>query len=50
MVAGFIREVGYPEWLENVVVVHKKEGKWRVDVDYTNLNDICPKIDFCCHG
>ena len=27
--AGFIREVSYPDWLENVVVVPKKEGKWR---------------------
>ena len=26
--AGFIREVKYPEWLANVVVVPKKEGKW----------------------
>ncbi|KAL6333986.1 hypothetical protein AAG906_000037 [Vitis piasezkii] len=28
--AGFIREVDYPDWLANVVVVPKKEGKWRV--------------------
>ena len=28
--AGFIREVEYPNWLANVVVVPKKEGKWRV--------------------
>ncbi|RVW81183.1 hypothetical protein CK203_041094 [Vitis vinifera] len=34
--AGFIREVAYPDWLGNVVVVPKKEGKWRVCVDYTN--------------
>ena len=27
---GFIREVKYPEWLANVVVVPKKGGKWRV--------------------
>ncbi|RVW34458.1 hypothetical protein CK203_081373 [Vitis vinifera] len=26
--AGFIREVDYPDWLANVVVVPKKEGKW----------------------
>ena len=26
---GFIRELKYPEWLENVVVVLKKGGKWR---------------------
>ncbi|RVW39281.1 Pro-Pol polyprotein [Vitis vinifera] len=44
--AGFIREVDYPDWLENVVVVPKKEGKWRVCVDYTNLNNACPKDSF----
>ncbi|RVW76674.1 Transposon Ty3-I Gag-Pol polyprotein [Vitis vinifera] len=44
--AGFIREVSYPDWLANVVVVPKKEGKWRVCVDYTNLNNVCPKDSF----
>lgn len=42
----FIREVKYPEWLVNVVVVPKKEEKWRVCVDYTNFNDACPKDSF----
>lgn len=44
--AGFIREVEYLEWLENVVVVLKNEGKLRVYVDYTNLNDVCLKNNF----
>ncbi|RVW64169.1 Retrovirus-related Pol polyprotein from transposon 17.6 [Vitis vinifera] len=44
--AGFIREVEYLDWLENVVVVPKKEGKWRVCIDYTNLNNACPKNSF----
>ncbi|RVW22158.1 hypothetical protein CK203_097141 [Vitis vinifera] len=44
--AGFIREVSYPDWLANVVVVPKKEGKWRVCVDYSNLNNACPKDSF----
>ena len=44
--AGFIREIKYPEWLANVVVVPKKGGKWRVCVDYTDLNDACPKESF----
>ena len=43
---GFIREVKYPEWLANVVVVPNKGGKWRVCVDYTDLNDACPKDSF----
>ena len=46
MRAGFIREVKYPEWLTNVVVVPKKGGKWRVCVDYTDLNEACPKDSF----
>ena len=36
----------YPDWLENVVVVPKKEGKWRVCVDHTNINNACPKDSF----
>ena len=36
--ARFIREIKYLEWLANVVIVQKKGGKWRVCVDYTNLN------------
>ena len=33
----------YPEWLANTVVVKKKNGKWRVCVDFTDLNKACPK-------
>ena len=44
--AGFIREIKYLEWLANVVVVPKKGGKWRVCIDYTNLNEACPKDSF----
>ena len=36
----------YPEWLANVVVVPKKGGKWRVCVDYIDLNEACPKDNF----
>ena len=42
----FIRAVKYPEWLANVVVVPKEGNKWRVCVDYTDLNDACPKDSF----
>ncbi|XP_058216809.1 uncharacterized protein LOC131327681 [Rhododendron vialii] len=44
--AKAIREVQYPRWLANTVVVKKKNGKWRVCVDYSNLNDACPKDFF----
>ena len=40
--ARFIREIKYAEWLANVVVVPKKCEKWRVCVDYIDLNDVCP--------
>jgi len=41
--AGFIRESFYPDWLSNPVLVKKKNGKWRVCIDFTNLNEACPK-------
>jgi hypothetical protein len=43
---GMIREVHFPKWLANVVVVQKKNGKWRVCVDFTDLNKACPKDPF----
>ena len=43
---GFIREVQYPEWLANIVVVPKKNGKWCIYVDYSYLNEACPKDSF----
>ena len=44
--AGAIKEVFYPEWLANTVVVKKKSGKWRVCVDFTDLNKACPNDPF----
>ena len=46
LAAGFIREVHYPEWLANVVLVKKANGKWRMCVDFTDLNKACPKDSF----
>ena len=43
---GAIKEVFYPEWLANTVVVKKKSGKWHVCIDFTNLNKACPKDPF----
>ena len=39
----FIREVYYPDWLANVVMVKKANGKWRMCVNFTDLNKACPK-------
>ena len=44
--AGAINEVFNPEWLANTIVVKKKSGKWRVCVDFTDLNKACPKDPF----
>ena len=44
--AGFIREVYYPDWLANVVMVRKNNGKWRMCVDFTDLNRACPKDSY----
>src|SRR5207237_729894 len=44
--ANFIREVYHPDWLANPVLVKKKNGKWRICIDYTDLNKACPKDPF----
>ncbi|XP_024200642.1 uncharacterized protein LOC112203984 [Rosa chinensis] len=44
MAINFVREVTYPRWLVNVVMVPKKSlGSWRMYIDYTNLNRSCPE-------
>ena len=44
--ARAIKEVFYPQWLANTVVVNKKTGKWQVCVDFIDLNRACPKDPF----
>ncbi|KAL8108705.1 hypothetical protein AgCh_008657 [Apium graveolens] len=44
--AGFIEEIQFPEWLANPVMVKKANGKWRMCIDFTDLNDACPKDCF----
>ncbi|GAU26329.1 hypothetical protein TSUD_101620 [Trifolium subterraneum] len=41
--ANFISEAKYTTWLSNIVLVKKSNGKWRMCVDYTDLNRACPK-------
>ncbi|KAM1029937.1 hypothetical protein ACFX2C_033892 [Malus domestica] len=52
---GFVREVNYPTWVANVVLVKKNPTKeslllqkvlWRMCVNYTDLNKGCPKDSF----
>ena len=43
---NFIRAVFYLDWLVNVVMVKKSNDKWRICVDFTNLNNAYPKDSF----
>ncbi|XP_074374330.1 uncharacterized protein LOC141714711 [Apium graveolens] len=41
--AGFIEPVQFPTWISNVVLVKKSNGKWRMCIDYSDVNRACPK-------
>ena len=44
--AKAIREVEYSEWLANIVLVKKANDKWRLCIDFININRACPKDSF----
>jgi hypothetical protein len=44
--AGLVRGVLHPMWLANSVVVRKANGKWRLCIDFIDLNKACPKDPF----
>ena len=44
--AKAIKEVEYPEWLANVVLVKKENDKWRLCIDFTDINKACPEDSF----
>ena len=46
LVANFIREVHYLEWLANLIMVKKANEKWRMCVDFIDLNQAYPKDSF----
>ncbi|GAA0174903.1 hypothetical protein LIER_28191 [Lithospermum erythrorhizon] len=41
--AGAIRELKFPNWIANLVLVKKPNNKWRMCTDITSLNKACPK-------
>jgi hypothetical protein len=46
MEAGFIRPCRYAEWISSIVLVQKKDGRWRVCVDFWDLNRATPKDEY----
>ena len=44
--ADFIKEVYYLDWLANVVMVKKANKKWRMYMDFTDLNKAYPKDSY----
>jgi hypothetical protein len=46
LAARFIMEIKHPKWLANPVLVLKKNKMWRMCIDYTSLNQACPKDQF----
>ena len=44
--AGFICELYYPEWLANIFLVKKANGKCRMCMEFMDLNKDCPKDSF----
>ncbi|GJZ00528.1 reverse transcriptase domain-containing protein [Tanacetum coccineum] len=41
--AEIMREVHYHDWLSNPFMLKKHDGSWRMCVDFTDLNKLCPK-------
>jgi hypothetical protein len=50
LAARFIKEVFHPEWLANPVLVKKKNGKWRMCVDYTSPTRLVLNIRSLYHA
>jgi hypothetical protein len=46
LAAGFVKEVLHPDLIANLVLVLKKSRKLWMCVDYTSLNQACPKDPF----
>ncbi|GKC47883.1 reverse transcriptase domain-containing protein [Tanacetum coccineum] len=38
-----LREVIYQTWVANPVMIKKRDGRWKMCVDFTDINKACPK-------
>jgi hypothetical protein len=47
--AGFIRACRYADWISSIVPIQKKDGRWRVCVDFRDLNRATPKDEYPMH-
>nr|GEV86137.1 reverse transcriptase domain-containing protein [Tanacetum cinerariifolium] len=43
MKADILREVKYQTWVSNPVMVRKDNGKWKMCIDFIDVNKACPK-------
>ncbi|XP_076949824.1 uncharacterized protein LOC143622615 [Bidens hawaiensis] len=41
--AGIIRSIQYQTWVANPVIVPKRNGTWRMCIEFEDLNKACPK-------
>jgi hypothetical protein len=46
LAARFVKEIQHPDWIANLILIPKKNGKWRICLDYMSLNKACPKDPF----
>ncbi|GKB03137.1 reverse transcriptase domain-containing protein [Tanacetum coccineum] len=44
--ALILKEVYFPRWVANPVMVRKSDGTWRMCIDFTNMNKACPKDSY----
>ncbi|GKC32015.1 hypothetical protein Tco_1039309 [Tanacetum coccineum] len=41
--AGILQKVKHQTWVANPITVKKRDGGWRMCVDFTDINKACPK-------
>ena len=44
--SDLIKEEQHPDWVANIVLVPKKNGKFQICIDFRDLNVTCPKDEF----